>query len=37
MKTMRRIYSVPYFLWVGLFVISPVLIIIYQSYFDMNG
>ncbi|MFX3739700.1 ABC transporter permease, partial [Streptococcus suis] len=31
MKTMRRIYSVPYILWLGLFVIAPVLLIIYQS------
>ncbi len=37
MKTMRRIYSVPYILWLGLFVIAPVLMIIYQSFFDMNG
>lgn len=34
---MRRIYSVPYILWLGLFVIAPVLMIIYQSFFDMNG
>lgn len=37
MKAMRRIYSVPYVLWLGLFVIAPVLMIIYQSFFDMNG
>ncbi|MFV0559622.1 MAG: ABC transporter permease [Enterococcus sp.] len=37
MKTIRRIYSIPYFLWIVLFVIAPVLLIIYQSFFDMNG
>ena len=37
MKTMRRIYSIPYVMWLLLFVIAPVLMIIYQSFFDMNG
>ena len=37
MRTMRRIYSIPYVLWLGLFVIAPVLMIIYQSFFDMSG
>ncbi|MBP1047777.1 ABC transporter permease [Enterococcus sp. BWM-S5] len=37
MKTVRRIYSVPYALWLMLFVIAPVLMIVYQSFFDMNG
>ena len=36
MKTMRRIYSIPYVMWLLLFVIAPVLMIIYQSFFDMN-
>lgn len=34
---MRRIYSIPYIIWLLLFVITPVLMIIYQSFFDMNG
>ncbi|MCL8496699.1 ABC transporter permease, partial [Apilactobacillus sp. F1] len=37
MNTMRRIYSVTYILWLGLFVIAPVFMIIYLSFFDMNG
>lgn len=37
MKIMLRIYSFPYILWLGLFVIAPVLMIIYQSLFDING
>lgn len=37
MKSMRRIYSIPYAIWLLLFVIAPVLLIIYQSFFDMNG
>lgn len=37
MKAVRRIYSIPYALWLLLFVIAPVLLIIYQSFFDMNG
>ncbi|MCB5952417.1 ABC transporter permease [Enterococcus sp. BWT-B8] len=37
MKAVRRIYSIPYTLWLLLFVIAPVLLIIYQSFFDMNG
>ena len=37
MKKMRRVYSIPYFMWLLLFVITPVLLIIYQSFFSMNG
>ncbi|WP_321387743.1 ABC transporter permease [uncultured Enterococcus sp.] len=37
MKTVRRIYSIPYALWLMLFVIAPVLMIVYQSFFDTNG
>lgn len=37
MKTMRRVYSIPYIFWLLLFVIAPVLMIVYQSFFDMNG
>ncbi|MGK0550807.1 ABC transporter permease [Enterococcus faecalis] len=37
MKNIRRIYSIPYAMWLVLFVIAPVLMIIYQSFFDMNG
>lgn len=37
MEKMRRLYSVPYLVWLLLFVIAPVLLIVYQSFFDMNG
>ena len=37
MTKLRRFYSVPYYIWLLLFVIAPVLLIIYQSFFDMNG
>ncbi|MDH6363286.1 spermidine/putrescine transport system permease protein [Enterococcus sp. PF1-24] len=37
MRNIRRIYSLPYYLWLLLFVIAPVLMIVYQSFFDMNG
>ncbi|CZQ86776.1 ABC transporter permease [Trichococcus ilyis] len=36
-KNSRAFYSVPYVLWLGLFVISPVLLILYQSFFDITG
>ena len=34
MTKLRRLYSVPYYIWLLLFVIAPVLLIIYQSFFD---
>lgn len=37
MTKMRRFYAIPYVFWLLLFVIAPVLLIIYQSFFDMNG
>lgn len=37
MTKVRRIYAVPYMLWLLLFVLAPVLLIVYQSFFDMNG
>lgn len=37
MRSMRRIYSIPYYFWLLFFVIAPVILIIYQSFFDMNG
>ncbi|MGP6146057.1 ABC transporter permease [Jeotgalibaca sp. A122] len=30
-------FSAPYILWLGLFVIIPVLLILYQSFFDISG
>lgn len=37
MTKIRRIYAIPYMFWLVLFVIAPVLMIVYQSFFDMNG
>ena len=37
MKNIRRFYSIPYFFWLVFFVIAPVMLIVYQSFFDMNG
>ncbi|OTN77405.1 spermidine/putrescine ABC transporter membrane protein PotB [Enterococcus sp. 8G7_MSG3316] len=37
MTKMRRFYAIPYIFWLLLFVIAPVLLIVYQSFFDMNG
>ena len=37
MTSNRKIYAIPYFLWILLFVIMPVLLIFYQSLFDVNG
>ena len=33
----RYWFSAPYILWVGLFVIAPILLILYQSFFDIAG
>ncbi|MDR0922552.1 MAG: ABC transporter permease [Lactobacillales bacterium] len=37
MKKLQRIYSIPYFVWLLFFVIAPVLLIIYQSFFSLGG
>lgn len=37
MKSARMLYSIPYVLWLFLFVISPVLLIIYQSFTGVDG
>ncbi|MGX6970046.1 ABC transporter permease [Vagococcus bubulae] len=37
MTQSKRFYTIPYFLWIALFVIAPVILIIYQSFFDING
>lgn len=33
----KRIYSVPYFLWIIFFVIVPLAMLLWQSFFDLNG
>lgn len=37
MKRTHRFYSVPYVLWLGLFVIAPLVLIVYQSFFNISG
>lgn len=37
MNSTKKLYSIPYLLWIALFVIAPVLLIVYQSFFDPNG
>lgn len=37
MTQTKKLYTIPYFIWIVLFVIAPVILIIYQSFFDMNG
>ncbi|KRO16579.1 ABC transporter permease [Lacticaseibacillus saniviri] len=36
-KTSNIFYYIPYGLWLALFVIAPVILIVYQSFFDING
>lgn len=36
-KISRRLYSIPYFLWIVLFVVLPVLLVAYYSFFDVSG
>ncbi|ERL66255.1 ABC transporter permease [Schleiferilactobacillus shenzhenensis] len=35
-NTAKRIYYIPYMLWIVLFVIAPVALIIYQSFFNLD-
>ncbi len=37
MTKVKKFYSIPYFLWLMLFVIAPVVLIIYKSFFNMDG
>lgn len=37
MTKTKTMYSIPYILWLLLFVVAPVLLIVYQSFTDMNG
>ncbi|TKC16069.1 ABC transporter permease [Robertmurraya kyonggiensis] len=36
-KFTRNIYMVPYALWIALFVIAPILLVLYYSFFDIEG
>ena len=33
----NNFFSIPYILWLLLFVIAPVLLILWQSFFDIQG
>lgn len=33
----KRLFSLPYFLWVGLFVIAPLILLLWQSFFNIQG
>lgn len=33
----NRIYLVPYYLWIALFVIAPIALVVYFSFFDLSG
>lgn len=36
-KMTRNIYMIPYCLWIALFVVAPILLILYYSFFDIEG
>lgn len=36
-KVMRSLYTVPYAVWIILFVLTPVLLVLYYSFFDIHG
>ncbi|MFM9279678.1 ABC transporter permease [Paenibacillus jiagnxiensis] len=33
----RAVYLLPYYLWIMLFVVAPVLLVLYYSFFDVDG
>lgn len=37
MKKNSSFFSIPYVLWLLLFVIAPVIMILWQSFFDIQG
>lgn len=37
MTVNKKLYTIPYIFWLLLFVIAPVILIVYQSFFDTNG
>ncbi|MBA2796667.1 ABC transporter permease [Streptococcus porcinus] len=37
MKKTSKFYSIPYFLWIFLFVLAPVALLFYKSFFDIQG
>ncbi len=37
MKKTSNVFAVPYLLWIGLFVIAPLVLLLYKSFFDIQG
>ncbi|AND79250.1 ABC transporter permease [Streptococcus pantholopis] len=37
MKTRFNLFSLPYFLWLFLFVLTPLILLVYQSFFNVEG
>ncbi|WEV45703.1 ABC transporter permease [Streptococcaceae bacterium ESL0687] len=37
MKKTNRLFAIPYFMWIFLFVIAPLILLVYQSFFDISG
>lgn len=33
----RNFYLIPYVLWIALFVVAPLLLVLYYSFFDIEG
>jgi len=36
-KFIRNLYAVPYVIWILLFVIAPIILVLYYSFFDIHG
>ena len=36
MKKTSKFFMAPYLLWIGLFVLAPVVLIVYQSFFNIQ-
>lgn len=37
MKKTSSLFSIPYFLWILFFVVAPVTLLFYKSFFDIEG
>lgn len=36
-KGARSLYLIPYYIWIALFVIAPIALVVYYSFFDLQG
>jgi len=36
-RVSRNLYFIPYALWIALFVVAPILLVLYYSFFDIEG